>query len=75
MLCKHSANRIAEKLARNLGIPSWRGSVFVWTDNGVVKLVISADRDWLSRQPPIADKFEGYPVEIIDRIVGATSSR
>jgi hypothetical protein len=75
MLRKHSANSVAEKLARNLGIPSWRGGVFVWSDGGVVKLVISVDRDWLSRQPPIVDKFEGYPVEVVDRIVGVAGSR
>lgn len=65
----------AEKLSRQLRIPSWKGSIFVWLDDGVSKLVVSADRDWLATHPSVPSEVDGYPVEITDRIIGKARAR
>lgn len=58
----------AAALARELRVPSWKGTVVVWDTNGVVSIVVAVDEDWLKGRPGIPETFMGYPVRVSERL-------
>lgn len=63
---KVTAITAARKLAAELALPTTRGTVFAWTAEGKDRLVVRADRHWLSTHRELPKSYMGFPVTADD---------
>jgi hypothetical protein len=61
-----SAEIAARQLAKELDLPASRVTVFAWFSAGQPKIVVRADRVWLSHHRKLPASYLGYRVEADD---------
>ncbi|WP_156478167.1 hypothetical protein [Acetobacter malorum] len=71
-MCKNneSALKAARELANILSLPSNKGSIFAWIENGDHCIMIAADKNWITVHKNVPEFYHGFKVIISDPLNG-----
>jgi lysophospholipid acyltransferase (LPLAT)-like uncharacterized protein len=61
----------ARALAKSVGLPNTRGSIFAWVDEAGARIVVAADKRWLETHRSIPATYHGFRVTVEDPIDAA----